>query len=103
MAIANLQIGSTNTTLLTASAETALLCVLFCNIDSAGHTISLYAYPSGGSAGDTTTIAKNVPIAAYDTWLFTGNEKLLFDTGGVLVAVCDSANKVTATISYKTL
>ena len=100
MSISNVQLGITSTSIVTASAATAILAIIFCNTDTVARVISIYAYPSGGSASDTTCILKNLSIAAYDTFIFSGNEKILLDTGGVVAGICDVAAKVTCTPSY---
>jgi hypothetical protein len=102
MAIYNAQLGLTATNLLTVPASTtsAVLSIIFCNTTSSARTVTAYAYPTGGSAGDSTTIAKTVSIPAYDTWIWTGLEKMILDAGGVVSALSDSAASVTATINY---
>lgn len=103
MAISNTQIGATETTILTATAETAVLSVVFCNTTSSAKTVTVYAYASGGSAGDSTTILKELEIAAYDTFIWTAQEKLILDTSGVISAIADTGASVTATANYKVL
>ena len=103
MSILNIQLGITSTPIITATAETAILAVIFCNTDTVARVISFYAYPSGGSASDTTCIIKSLSIAALDTYIFAGNEKIILDTGGVVAGICDAAAKVTVTPSYKVL
>ena len=50
MAISNVLILATETTLTTAGAsnDRAVLSMMLCNTDIVSHTVSLYAYPSGG-------------------------------------------------------
>jgi len=103
MTIRNVQLGLTETEILVASGETAVLAILFCNNDTVTRTITIYCYPSGGSASEATTIITSMSIACKDTWIFSGNEKLLLDTGSKITAICDLASKVTATPSYKVL
>lgn len=99
MAIKNQIIAATETSILTATANSAVVSIIFYNADTATRTVTLYAYPSGGSAGDGSTIAK-FDIPTTDSFIWTGNEKLMLETSGVISALCDVAGKVTATINY---
>jgi len=103
MAITNSQIGNTETTILTATAETAVLNLIMCNTTASTRTVTVYAYASGGSAGDSTTIIKDYEIAPYDTFIWAGSEKFILDTSGVISAVADTAASVTLTATYKVL
>jgi hypothetical protein len=103
MSIASVQLGATETEIISPASETAILSILFCNIDSSDRTITLYAYADGGSAGDGTTILKNYIIPAYNTFIWTGDEKLVLDTDDVISGLADSASTVTATVNYKGL
>lgn len=99
MAIANQVLGATATSILTATADSAVVSIIFYNADTTTRTVTLYAYPSGGSTGDETTIAK-FDIPPEDTFIWTGDEKLMLETSGIISALCDVASKVTATINY---
>ena len=101
MSLANVQLGTSETTILLASQETNILDTLFCNTDTSTRVVTIYLYPSGGSAGDGTTIMKNLPIEAEDTFIISGDEKLFLDTGGKFSAKADLAGKVTVTVNYK--
>lgn len=103
MAITNVQLGTGETTILSAAAETAVLSIIFCNTTSSNKTITVYAYASGGSASDTTTIVKNYVIPAYDSFIWSANEKFILDTSGKISGLCDSATSVSATINYKAI
>jgi hypothetical protein len=103
MAIANDQIGLTETTLLTASAETAVLNLIMCNTTSSTVKVTVYVYASGGSAADDTTFIKDLEVAPYDTFIWAGSEKFILDTGGVISAVADTATALTITTTYKVL
>lgn len=102
MALSNIQLGSTETTICAAgSSETrAVLTILFCNTDTSTRTITLYAYPSSGSAGDSTTIVKTLSIPALDTYLWTCNEKFILGPSDKISGLSDVASKVTATANY---
>jgi hypothetical protein len=99
MAIKNQIIAATETSILTATTDSAVVSIIFYNADTATRTVTLYAYPTGGSAGNGSTIAK-FDIPTTDSFIWTGNEKLMLETSGVISALCDVAGKVTATINY---
>jgi len=103
MSIANVQLGITETTILAPSVETAILSVLFCNLDTSSRVITIYAYPTGGSASNGTTILKSLEILPLDTFIFSGDEKIILDNGGKISGVADVAAKITTTINYKAI
>ena len=104
MTIKNVLLGTSSTEIIKASTgETAVLSIVFCNTDTATRTITMYALPNGGSDGDTTTILKDFAIPAKDTFIWSGDEKLILETSAKINGICDVANKVSATTSYKVL
>jgi len=103
MAIKNVSIGLSETIILTATAETAFLTIVFCNTGVSSRLVQLYMYPTGGSAGNGSLVLKDIGIPAGDTFVWSGTDKILLDVGGVISAIADSASDVTATVSYKVL
>ena len=105
MAISSVVLGTSETTIKQAGASEgiAVTSIQFCNTTASDRIITLYAYASGGSAGDSTTIIKELTVPAKDTFIWTGDEKIILETSGVISGLCDSASSVTATINYKTL
>ena len=97
--ILNQVIGATETAILTATSTSAVVSMLFFNADTSTRTLTVYAYPDGESAGDGTTIFV-IDIPAKDTFIWTGDEKLLLQEDAVVSAVADVASKVTCTINY---
>ncbi len=103
MSIKNTAILNSETILHTAAGEMAILAIAFCNTTTSTKTISLYAYPNlTGPGGNGNTVLKNVSIPPEDTYLWTGDEKFILDTGDVISAISDVVG-VTATSSYKIL
>lgn len=96
------QLGTTETTILTATAETAILSIIFYNSSATVKTVTLYLYPSGGSASATTTIAK-FDISAYNTFSWSGDEKIIVDTGSIVSALADTTASVSVTAVYKAI
>lgn len=101
MAIYNTQItatiaGSANT-LSSGSGARAITTVIVCNTGGTDLTVTLYAVPSGGSAGNSTMIVNALTVPAGDTVSFD-QEKMVLGTGDELKAIC-SASGLTATVS----
>ena len=103
--INNVQLTTTETSILTSGAAevNAVLSIIFCNTSASSKFITLYVYSSGGSAGDNTTVVKNLEIPAEDTWIWTGDEKIILEASGVISGIADVASSITATINYYTL
>jgi hypothetical protein len=103
MSVKNTQILTTETILHTATSEMAILAITFCNTTTTTKVISLHVYPQGGGpAGNGNVVLKNVSIPPEDTFLWTGDEKFILDTNGVISALSDVVG-VTATSSFKLL
>lgn len=102
MAISNTLVLNTETTLYQAgaSASVAILSLFLCNTDTVSHTVTVYVYPNGGSASNTTTILKSITIPASDTFQWSANDKLVLGPSDKVSAVADTTNKVAATINY---
>jgi hypothetical protein len=101
MAIYNTQItattaGSANT-LASGSGARAITTVIVCNTGATDLNLTLYAVPSGGSAGVATMIVNALIVPAGDMVSFD-QEKMVLATGDELKAIC-SASGLTATVS----
>lgn len=107
MAIANTQVGLTNTTLLTVPADksyaiTTLMVCNTANYDSGGandSSFDLFFVPSGQSIGATNQIVNNLNVAGADTFTFD-TEKVILDAGDKIVLVCQAPANLSATVSY---
>lgn len=95
--IQNTSIGITNTTILTATKETAVVSIFFYNSGVANTLLTCYAYPSG-TASNSNAIFQ-VSISPKDTFIWSSDEKLLLQSGAVISATASNAG-VTATINY---
>ena len=102
MAISNVLLNATETNLLTATAETVILSLLFYNDDSASRSITIFIYPSGSSASTTTTVLKK-DIPPKETLIWSGAEKFILDTSGKVSALADVASKVSCCVGYKVM
>jgi hypothetical protein len=100
MTIAQAQISNVSSTaVLTSSGNNAITSMVFCNTTAGSVTLTVYLVPSGGSAGDSTTIVKSLTIVANDTYVFD-TSKFILSNGDALRAISDTNNAVTATVSY---
>lgn len=89
--------------LLTATAETAVLSVIFHNTTATTRMVTLNSYKSGGASGTAADQIAVIYINGYNTFTYSGDEKLLIDTGDVLEAKCDAAAAVNAKVCYKVI
>ena len=102
MAIKNVLLNVTETNLLTATAETVILSMLFYNNDSVSRTVTIYMYQSGGSASATTTVLQK-DIPPKETLIWSGGEKFILDTNDVVSAKADVASKVSVCVGHKVM
>ncbi len=97
MAIVNTAILSTNTTIYSSSGNNAITTVIVCNTGGTDRELTLYAVPSGGSAGTTSMIVNALNVPAGDTVSFD-QEKMVLGNGDALVAVASDTG-LSATVS----
>lgn len=102
MAVKNVVLGTSETEIIKAGTtlKMAVLSIIFCNTSSASVTITVYCYPSTGSASDGTTIVKQLSIAPLDTYVWTSNEKFVLAPNDKISALASATSSVTATANY---
>lgn len=103
MSLINSLLKNTETLLCVAgsSEKRAVLSIIFCNVSANIATITLYAYPNGGSAGNASTLIKNLDIPAEESYIWTGDEKMILNTGDTISAVCGTGSDLVAvTVNY---
>lgn len=101
MALVSTIVANSNTSIISGSQNQirAVTCIFFCNTHVTNlDTITVYAVPSGGTAGDDTTIIKSTDINATDTLTFD-TEKLLLDPGDSIIGITTNGT-ISATASY---
>lgn len=109
MAIQNTAIGSTNTTIYTAGAASAITTIIVCNTATfnpanplADQTnLYLYAVPAGDVGGGVQakhTIVNGLPVPAGETVSFE-QERMVLGTGDIIVAKSDSPANLVVTVS----
>ena len=101
MALLSTIVANSNTPIISGVVNhvRAVTCIFFCNTHATDiDTITVYAVPSGSTAGDDTTIIKSTDINATDTLTFD-TEKLLLDPGDSIIGICTTGT-ISATASY---
>lgn len=94
--LAGVTLDSSTTTILAAQSDYTDVVIVLANVDTAARTFTLYHVPSGGAAADSNTLGKTVTLAVNGdpkVYEFIGLSK-----GEVLSGLCDSANKISATV-----
>ena len=98
----NVQLGVTETVIAQGgTTHRNILSLRLVNTDTVSRVFSLYCYPSGGSASDTTIIKKDYTIQAADDYYFTKDELFRLGNGETLSGLADVAAKITVTINYE--
>lgn len=109
MAITNASIGTSTAAVYTSSGNNAITSIIVCNTatfnpsnPTSGQTnLYLYALPSGGNASSpaaNSIIVNGLPIPAGET-VSLDQEKLVLNTGDMLVANSDSPANLVVTVS----
>ena len=83
-----------------ASEKRAVLTITFCNTTAVDHTVTMYAYATGGTAGDGTTVFKTLTVPALDTYSWEKNNGYVLMNSDVISAISDAASCITATVNY---
>lgn len=101
-------LAGTSATLYTAptgatpqAQRTRITEIVIANTHNAALAVTLYVVPSGGSAGDSTTILPAVSIAANTTWREPFST--IIETGGTLRGFAGTADKICLTVSGEDL
>lgn len=97
MAITNTAILASNTTIYSSSGNNAITTVIICNTEITDRTLTLYAVPSGSSAGTTSMIVNTLTVPAGETVSFD-QEKMVLANGDALIAIA-SGTGLSSTVS----
>lgn len=100
--ITNAQLSNTAGAIVTGGTPNNrnLLSVKFFNTSTTvSQTVTLYLHPSGGSAGDTTTI-EEVALAPRESWVIPKDQLVVLGNGDVLSGKATTAATVTVTVNY---
>lgn len=99
MAISNTQLTDVVSNLYVSSGTTVVSVMYFCNTNTTPQSFSLWAVPSGGTAGDSNQIYKNVQVAPADTFV-VDMEKLVLATGDMIQGNATANSSITSTFSF---
>lgn len=103
MALRNTFLTNTNVTqVFSATVQTALTTVIFCNTSPTTATsVNVYAVPFGSSPLVSTQIMKSLPLAAGDTFVLD-TERLILEQNDTVWAQSAAAGCITVTVSALT-
>lgn len=101
--ITNTNVLTTSTTIYTSSGNTVVSTIHLCNQSGAAVVANLYVVPSGGTAGLTNVVYKNLSIASLDTYITNNNERFILGNGDFIAANANVANSVISTITYTSI
>lgn len=100
MATLNVVLGLTETTIIQAGAgfTYAVTSLTFCNTSASDANVTIYRYPTGGSASNSTTIMKTLVIPTGDT--FVWEYKALLAPLDKISGIASAATSITVTSDY---
>jgi hypothetical protein len=94
------QIANATTTYYTSTGlRTRIDKLTVTNPTAGAATVTIYLVPSGGSAGDSTTISKTKSVASLETWNCPDVVGHILEAGGTLQAVASAATTLTLAVS----
>jgi len=104
MALTNTVLTTSNQTIFTSNPTApqeghAVTCMIICNTTVNDAVVSIYAVPSGGTAGAGNQIVNALPVFAGET-VSLDQEKIVLGSGDSICAQSDIASKLTFTLSY---
>lgn len=98
MAITQTTVGTSATTIFTSVNNTATTAIFLMNNNASARTVQIYVVPSGGSAGTTTQIIKDLAIDPADTYIIN-LEKLVLSNGDTIQVTASAVSSIYATVS----
>jgi hypothetical protein len=99
MAIANVELDTSDTVIFSSSGDFMIATMIFCNTtDTTSADLTLYLVPDGSTVGSGTMIVNQLTIPETET-VFFDTERLVLADGDSLVAVSSESNTITCTIS----
>ena len=99
MAIANITIGTSNTSIYSSTGDFMVATMIFCNTsNSTSANLNIYLIPNGGAVGTGTMIVNQLTIPPTET-VFFDTERLVLANGDSIAAYSSVASTITCTIS----
>ena len=102
MALFQVQLGTSATTVFDPSEDSAVTTLFLCNTHSAAVTVTLYLINGSGTPDDTNAIWKDVSIASKDTFVMN-NERIILAAADFIKGLASTASKVTVTGTYTSI
>ena len=99
MAISNVVVDTSNTTIFSSGGDYMIATMIFCNTtDTTDADLTLYLVPNGGTVDSSTMIVNQLTIPVTET-VFFDTERLVLGDGDSVVAVSSNMDTITCTIS----
>jgi len=99
MAIAKATLTTSPAAVFTATGDTAITVINFCNTAASTDTaIDVYVVPSGDSADATTQIINQQSLVQQNSYIID-SEKYVLETGDAIYAAANDGSIVTAIVS----
>ena len=102
MALFQVQLGTSTTTIFDPSEDSAVTTLFLCNTHSAAVTVTLYLINGSGTPDDTNAIWKDISIASKDTFVMN-NERIILAAADFIKGLASTASKITVTGTYTTI
>tara|TARA_Y100000385_G_C12502438_1_gene387735 strand:+ start:31 stop:339 length:309 start_codon:yes stop_codon:yes gene_type:complete len=98
MAISQVLVGTSATTIFTSSGNNATTAMFFMNDNGSARDLTVFIVKSGASAGTANTITKAIEVTGGNTYVIN-TEKIVLANGDSIQALASATNSIYATIS----
>ena len=99
MAITQNTLTTSPAAIFTATGDTAITVITFCNsANSIDTAIDVYLVPSGSSAGASTQLINQLSLVQKNTFIMD-TEKYVLENGDAIFAAANDGSIITATVS----
>ena len=102
MALFQVQLGETATTVFDPTAASAVTTLFLCNTHSATVTVTLYLITGTEAPDDANAIWKDISIASKDTFVMN-NERLILAATDFIKGLASVGDTVTVTGTFTTI
>lgn len=100
MAISNITLSNSVTSIINPVSRTVVFSLIFCNLSEDEVEISAYVHPSTIASGESNKIINSFPIPAKDSLIWQSPEKFILDGGDTISAVADTADVIVVTVNH---
>lgn len=101
MSIQTSNVTTTIANVFVSSGTTAVTFLNLTNYSASNVTANVYVVPSGNTAGNLNVQVANIQLTTEESFQFySGNEKLVLDTGDSIQVNASGNNSIAALVSY---